>query len=570
MITKVFGLGLGDVQSERVTIPASDGKMLVGYIDSGQEEFWNGRFILLTPKYGETKKNNLRLSYFLAANRFKVLRFDHTNHVGESDGEMEQFTLPDAVGDIFDSLNYIENHFEPEETVLVANSLSARCAYRAAALDARISRLVSVVGVVNLQQTIKNIYRKDIIGTFLEGKHWGIIDILGFDIDSANFITKLADEDMHSLEGTLLDASKIQQPVLHLFAAKDVWVDRNEVLEVINRTNGRIVDIAEAYHEIGENPDAARATMETVAHFCMEGLAEIPEELIVPNKKLVLDQNRKERNRLRQMYSLKETEDEFWDGYLGKFGTIEQATVYIDYFEKIRSLLGTLREKDVVVDAGCGNGFLGLSFLHAIDAAHIAKSDFPRQFSYIGIDLTAGGLRKAFHRQAELKAEIMRQRSRDISSATFAYQHIDFDDLQLKVKGDEALRRLPLADASVNKICSSLVVSYLKDPVRYVRELRRILKPGGTAVISSMKPDCDLTVLFHGFISQEAEEEDQLADDAQQLLGAAGKIKVKEQSGIYGFFSEEELVSIVQAAGFTTYDTIRSLGNQANLVRVIK
>jgi len=568
MLNEVQEVESGYVRSERVTFPSSEGSLLVAYLDSGPEEFWNGRLVLLAPKYGETKKNNLRLSYFLAANGFKVLRFDHTNHIGESEGNMDQFTLPGAVSDILDSLNYVENHFEPEESVLIANSLSARCAYRAAALDPRISRLVCVVGVVNLQRTIQSIYQKDIIGTFLQGEHWGVIDILGFDIDSANFITRLAEENMHDLKGTLLDAEKISQPVLHLFAAKDAWVDRSEVQRVVSKTNGSIVEIEGAYHEIGENPDAAKTTMELVTRFCQEGLAEESKALRVPDKKCVIAQNRKERNQLRQMYTLKETEHQFWDGYLGKFGTIEQASVYGDYFEKIRMLLGTIRERDVILDAGCGNGFLGLALLRAIDAAQLAKSDFPSCFTYFGIDLTPGGLRKAYVRQTELKIQMMRERFSSISDATFAYQRLDFDRLSSAPDSDVSVR-LPFADESVDKICSSLVVSYLKNPVLCVREMRRVLKVGGTIVLSSMKPDCDLTVLFHEFISHEADE-GKLAEEAQQLLGAAGRIKIKEQCGLYGFYSEQELISMVEEAGFTAFDTLRSLGNQANVIRVTK
>lgn len=569
MITKAPPQDLDDISSERVSIPGRGDGLIIGYMDAGPESFWNGRVVMLAPKYGETKKNNLRLAYFLVANGFKVLRFDHTNHIGESDGEMHQFDLPSAVVDILDVLNYIENHFEPEEIVLVANSLSARCAYRAAALDQRISRLVCVVGVVNLQQTIKNIYRKDIIGRYLEGKLWGVIDILGFDIDSANFISKLAEAEMHDLEGTVKDAAKIKKPLLHLVAAKDMWVDQHEVAKVTAKSEGQLIEIEEAYHEIGENPEAARKTMEHIARFCMEGLADVPDPLNNYNKKQLVEQNRKERRRLREMYSIKESENEFWNGYLGKFGTIEQASVYIDYFEKVRLLMGNIREHDVILDAGCGNGFLGLSLLHAFEAAHLAKSDLPEVFSYFAIDLTPGGLEQSYQRQAERRMRLLREQKIGLHAATFAYQRFDFDTLKTDEAAFDEGSRLPLATDSVDKVCSSLVVSYLKEPVTFIRELRRILKPGGIAVLSSMKPECDLTVLFHEFISNEAGEEE-LAMEAQQLLGAAGRIKLKEQSGIYGFYTEEEMVSMVKAAGFSLYDTMRSLGNQANVVRVQK
>ncbi|WP_269525857.1 methyltransferase domain-containing protein [Coraliomargarita parva] len=561
---------VSDIESRRVSFPGREGALIVGYLDEGAESVWNGRFIILTPKYGETKKNNLRLSYFLVANGFKVLRFDHTRHVGESEGEMSLFSLPSAVYDIVDAVNYVENHFEPEEIILVSNSLSARCGYRAVAREARISRLVSVVGVVNLRKTIQNIYQKDIIGTYCEGQRWGVIDILGFDIDSANFINRLVEENMHDLEGTLEDARRIGKPVLHLHASKDIWVDLVEVEQVVSLAGGELVFVDGAYHEIGENPEASRTTMEQVTRFCLQGLAAESQTLRIPCKRRLLKQNQKERNRLRQIYVVKETEGEFWDGYLGKFGTIEQANVYIEYFEKVQTLLGTVREGDVMLDAGCGNGFFGLCLLHSVRSAIESKSDFARCFAYFGIDLTPGGIEMAYTRQSRSRHASLRQSFDAYSGITLAYQRMDFDKL---TDGAAASAReggrFPFAAGSVAKICSSLVISYLKDPVTLLREFYRMLAPGGVAVVSSMKPDCDMTVLYHEFITLDEGSQGN-ADSAQELLGAAGRIKLKEQSGIYGFFSEAELTELALAAGFKQYDHFRSLGGQANIIRLFK
>jgi len=569
MIANFQTLDIEDIRSSRVSFPGTEGRLIVGYLDEGDEQEWNGRFVLLTPKYGETKKNNIRLAYFLVSNGFKVLRFDHTNHIGESDGEMGQFTLPGAADDVLEALQYAENHFEPDEIILISNSLSARCAYRAAAQDSRIARVVCIVGVVNLQQTIKNIYQKDIIGAFCEGKEWGTIDILGFDIDSANFISKLVEFKMNNLEGTLEDAAKIDRPLLHFHAAKDIWVDRAEVEQVIQLAKaGQLAEIAGAYHEIGENPDATKRTMDHVARFCLEGTKHSIRKFRYPSKAKVFAQNRLERNRLKQIYAVKESENDFWNGYLGKFGTIEQASVYIDYFEKIGALIGTIQEGDVIIDAGCGNGFFGLCLLHSMESALGSRIEFARRFVYYGLDLTPGGLGQAYLRQSAIKSKLISDTYEKTSGVTFAYQRFDFDHIHVDDEGGDH-QRLPFADNSIDKICSSLVVSYLKDPIAFVSELRRVLKPGGVAVLSSMKPDCDMTVLFHEFISMDTKETE-TADDAQKLLGAAGKIKLKEQSGIYGFFSEEELVAIITSAGFTDFDSFRSLGNQANVIRVIK
>jgi SAM-dependent methyltransferase len=358
--------------------------------------------------------------------------------------------------------------------------------------------------------------------------------------------------------------------LLHLHAAKDIWVDRGEVERVVGlMASGRLGEISGAYHEIGENPEAARLTMEQVVRFCLEGSSHSTRKFRHPAKSKVFAQNRLERNRLKQIYAVKESENDFWNGYLGKFGTIEQASVYIDYFEKIGALIGTIQEGDIVIDAGCGNGFFGLCLLHSMESAYGTRSDFAKRFVYYALDLTPGGLEQSYLRQSQIRSKLIAATYEGASGVTFAYQRFDFDRILEGDQPEGKSSRLPFADNSIDKICSSLVVSYLKDPVVFVSELRRILKPGGVAVLSSMKPDCDMTVLFHEFISMDTSEVETM-DSAQRLLGAAGKIKLKEQSGIYGFFSEEELVSITSSAGFGNHDSFRSMGNQVNVIRLIK
>ena len=88
---------VSDIVSEQVFYPNSDGKKIVAYVDS-REGDESTPFIVIMPKYGESKKNNLSLAYYLVSNGFRVIRFDFTSHFGESDGSMLDFTL----GDILD------------------------------------------------------------------------------------------------------------------------------------------------------------------------------------------------------------------------------------------------------------------------------------------------------------------------------------------------------------------------------------------------------------------------------------------------------------------------------------
>ena len=111
-------------------------------------------------------------------------------------------------------------------------------------------------------------------------------------------------------------------------------------------------------------------------------------------------------------------------------------------------------------------------------------------------------------------------------------------------------------------------MSYLKRPEALLRELRRVLKPGGTFVTSSMKPHCDLSVIYRDSISRQVSAEE--IEAGRDLLRAAGKIKLKEEAGHYAFFSQTELAGLVLDAGFNVRDAQQSLGDQAVVVKAVK
>ena len=129
-------------------------------------------------------------------------------------------------------------------------------------------------------------------------------------------------------------------------------------------------------------------------------------------------------------------------------------------------------------------------------------------------------------------------------------------------------RLLPLADQSADRICCSLLISYLKDPVFLVKELYRVLKPDGRIILSSMKPYCDLSLIYKGFLGETNSEE--AVESARNLLSAAGVLQLKEDEGHYIFYSEDELVEIMRQGGFDKTHVFRSFGEQANLVSSIK
>lgn len=559
--------GVTEITSRLITFESEGGMRMVGFIDEGREETWNERVVILAPRYGETKKNSLKLAYMLVANGFKVLRFDQTSHVGESDGSIDQFTLPGAVGDIIGAVRYADGFFEPTEIVLLTVSLSARCGLRACASEPKISRFVSLVGTVNMDRTLQAIYRRDIFGEFVEGAEWKSIDILGFEIDAANFHGAAVESAMDNLAGSIVDATQTQIPALYLHAERDRWVNREEVEQVISvLRNGRLFIVPEVAHEVNENPASASLAFEEIIRFCADGTKERLGVIQQPDKKVLLGQNRMEKKRLQKFVSFERSEDEFWGSYLGKFGIIEEAKYYVEYFHFLAEQLGPLEASDVVVDAGCGNGFYGLTLMRTLLISALGGFELPKPVHYHAIDLTPEGLSSSFARHVKELVDFERESSQP-GVLSVSYRRMDFDKLPNPAKSNEG-EALPLADGSVAKICSSLVVSYLENPALLFEEIYRLLRPGGVAIVSSMKPGCDMTVLYHDSIEQNYSEENDR--EARVLLSAAGEIKLKQEAGTYQFYEKLELERLAFDAGFSEIKSYRSFGGQANVVRVSK
>jgi SAM-dependent methyltransferase/alpha-beta hydrolase superfamily lysophospholipase len=557
---------LPDLQSKRTSIPGPDGLNIAAYLDYGSEDAWNGKIVILAPRYGETKKNSLLFAYTLAANGFKVLRFDQTNHIGESDGRMDKFTLSGATNDILAVTDYLSKNFNDSEIILVALSLSCRSGLRACALDQRIRRFVSIVGMVDMNSTLKAIYRRDYFAELSAGAELSLVDILGFQIDGKHFHDDLVSSNMKDLEGSLLDASKVAIPVLHFSAEKDRWVEKAGVAKLLSTCReAKLITLENVGHEINENKTALNIALNTTILFCLDcldsGDAEFP--IVAPPQLELMTQNRLERTQMQKVLRFTETESDFWNDYLGKFGVIEEAHYYVDYFKKVAESLGTLNSGDIILDAGCGNGFYGSSILRQMLMNKEIGADRKYDVCYLGVDLTPDGLNRSYSRHTAELIELHRSKLSENAGISFAYSKLDFDNFNEKATG------FPVADNTVSKLCCSLVISYLKDPIVFMKEIHRTLTAGGVAVVSSMKPGCDMTVLYHDYLSVDTTNNDS-DKSASELLSAAGRIKVKKDTEVYNFFSRKELELIAFEAGFSKIQCFRSLGDQANVIRIVK
>lgn len=551
----------GQLQTEYVNFPSRNGLSVAACVDRiGQSLDRNRPWAVVAPKFGETKKNSLQLAYFLAANGMNVLRIDHTNHVGESAGDQTFFTLSGGASDLLGCGDYLQNTYGVRAYTLVANSLSARTALRAASLDARVGHLVALVGVVNLQHTLAAVYRDDLVGGHIAGRRWGIGDMLGVEMDYDGFLRTAVQDQMHDLQSTRDDLAKTTAAITFFSGERDAWVALAEVDEVLRgRANARLVPIPGAMHELRENPAVAEKAFRDVVQACVShasGGAQV--QLVAPDKRELMRQNRAEREKLRSAAGDSQQERDFWAKYLEKYRLMQQVDDYQNYVSLVGRLLGEIRPADILLDAGCGNGLFGMWVLRTLlDRARVAE--IPPV--YVALDLTVEGLRDALamHSAYTFQHQAAR-RAGDFVSLLYGQTNLD----TWGMPSAEAPDTLAFADGCFDKICCSLVLSYLNRPEGVLAEMHRLLRPGGKIVVSSMKPFCDLSEIYRDFMDQQLNERE--LESGRDLLRAAGKIRLKEEQGFYTFYAGEELAAMLAAAGFKHCAAHRSLGDQAAVV----
>ena len=142
---------------------------------------------------------------------------------------------------------------------------------------------------------------------------------------------------------------------------------------------------------------------------------------------------------------------------------------------------------------------------------------------------------------------------------------------QLVFPGDlESHFHLPVKAGYYNKILMSLVLSYLFNPNETLFEIRRIIKPGGRLVLSSMRPDTDasgpFTRLMEKIESMPAEalpqewNKPRLLDSLRAFLNDAQALVDLEEAGTFDFFDLEKLENLLEETGWDIVRTVPTFG----------
>jgi pimeloyl-ACP methyl ester carboxylesterase len=229
--------------------------------------------VVLVPGYQQRIHHLALLSRSLVRRGYRTVRFDLTDHVGASDGNVADLTMSSMAEDARAVLAACADS-SPAPLHVVATSLGARAAVRALATmsdagDDSVSAAVLVLPVVDVEATINAAADSDFFDEWRSGRQTDpaaterVIDHqvryeFARDAIASGFL---------GVDATAEEISRISAAVRAIAAERDDWVDPAAVEDAMSRTargERSTLILSATSHDLANNPPVMRLLLEQI------------------------------------------------------------------------------------------------------------------------------------------------------------------------------------------------------------------------------------------------------------------------------------------------------------------
>lgn len=546
--------------SEFLEYRNEQGQRIAMYHDHPREPLPPGSpIVIVSPGYGETKKDYIPLAYHLASNGFHVLRYDHTNHVGESDGEIRDSTLSRMKQDLSALLNYADYRWPASPVAVVAANLAGRVALKVAAEDQRVRLLILLAGVIDVQATLQTLHQEDLISTYVRGARRGMAMFLGFNLDADKWLGDATKSGYADLRTTIRDAERIHIPVILFTAEQDDWVRVRSIKEVqtaLREHSIRWSLIPEPPHRLHEHPSKARSVFRRLSTCCLEQFysLSLPKNVLEPAQREIDLQHKLEREQARVRHQpATGSLAPFWKDYLDHFRYIVNFPDYWHLLDQLYRQMHPLEAGARILDVGCGHANLALFLLmnQAYRERH-TPSGTSSDLHYVGVDLVSDTLAQARYILMKTAGEAGTRCAGMTEAPAALSVSLCCADLDVP---------LPFRDNQFDRIICNLVIGYLRDPLSALRKLMRVLAPAGRIIVTNLKPQADLSHSYRTFLQLTARPQE--VEEAGRLLRSSGRMKQAESEGTFRSFDQQELAMLLISSGAVKPRVYSAFADQA-------
>jgi ubiquinone/menaquinone biosynthesis C-methylase UbiE len=546
-------------------------------LDQGKEQM-TAPVVIIPPAFARRKETTglLALAIVETFKKYKknivVIRFDGIRSVGESfndeeckrnGNEMTHNTLTQLISDIQTTIDYTKNNpiFIPSNMVVISFSMASVATRRAILLDRgeNVNYWISCMGASDPEDLIRNSTGGiDYLRLFVNGEKSSVKQVLGHMVDLDKYCHDIISNRMGYLEDSRNDMAHIEIPVTWIYGRYDYWINKNRIHDIMSVKSEGLRQVYEvASGHIVKTSSEAINVFKMISQCIWKQLYKTEIDACEPSSRQQVAMEAVEWSRIKR-HEL--NYKNYWRSYLlGEdrhelgFDIITLTDEYQELMEKQLELLD-IKETDLFIDMGGGTGNFIQAFLETC-----ITSNKPQHWPVVMmVDFVHEALLKARNKHEKIFM------SHSIVTPGFNYIEANLDLTNDSVK-------LPFKNNSVSKLLSSVCISYIKNPVLTLKEFFRILKPGGTIVVSSLKPDTDMSKPIHALIDKikigedlpyfQDKNKEELLTAVQFYINSAAYLTDLEEEKLFKFYSETELKELLVDSGFSNIQMYETFGN---------
>jgi PAS domain S-box-containing protein len=524
--------------------------------------------VIVIPGFGSTQTDYVPLSFHLAANHLRVLRYDHSNHVGHSEGSVLRITLSSMQTDLQSVLDLVHTTWPTAPVTLLAEDITARVAMKVMARSTAADRLFLLNPVLDLETALSTITDANVIETYRQGHPRGVVNLWGLNVNFDKFVGDAITGGYVDLASLPADLAQLVTPPIILASPRknrpieDIFGPQHEPVRAMETAPLFVSLPADLSGESGDEDRRAEA-FEIILQLISTPLIDRPPlaQSQKLNRRDVYQQQQLEHERIRLRYHVSQaTRSALWGAHLAHLPQLEHLPNYLGMTNDLYRRLLPLEPGMTVLDIGCGQRHFARLMLtnQAYRSAHHSKrATVPLR--YVGLDQSHESLRLAeqqFHTFAKELPGTLRAAVPTAQLVTTSWLRTDWN------------APLPFTNGSIERILCHLSLSFTSSPLHCLRQMLRVLHPDGTAVVTCLQPHTDLSTLFRRHLL--AEDHDEFGSPAQIVLHYLGRLREAICHGLLHIYERDELARLLAHAGAGPIQLLPVLNNQLLLAIVRK
>jgi len=522
--------------------------------------------LIIAPGYGQTSRDYAGLAYFLLSHGLRVLRYDHSNHLGLSDGELQNTTLRGMQADLAKVVEFVHHTWPSARVVVLASDLSARAALKMTVQTHPLDLLMLLNPVVDVGTALMTVHGHDLIADYRYGLRRGITNLLGLNVNLDQFVADSIAGRMTDLGSTLEDIRLLHSPLAIVTGPRteasplppsDLPHDFLSALSSQTMIISIPSSIAGRFHANETESTAFRKILEhiTVALPWQPSSTDIrpsASEVLARQLCLELEQTRLHRN-LSQI-----NRDALGLAHLQQLPHLANLHEYRKLLDDLHAYLTPLSPETIVVDAGIGQSDMTRTILVNHSYWTRQRGQSPEQAPLlVGLGRAADHIRQTQHHIDTLQRELAGGKTGGLTS---------IPAMRCTWIRAEWAQTLPFRSRSIHRIVCNFSLSFVTSPQVTLREWVRILHPQGRLVFTVFHADTDLSSLYRRHLR--LANQDEFGAQPQGVLHYLGRLHESIRHGILHTFDHNALASLLRQSGAHPF-RINTVFNGHALVAVV-